>query len=68
MFERFGIKGMMEKTKKLKKPSWWHHPLIAYPLLIFVPCFGLFLLYYLGKLIYIFLNVFGIIDFSYFQN
>ena len=59
----FELKGMFEKTKKLKKPSWWHHPLIGYPLIIFVVCFGLFFLYYIGKLAYIFLKVFGIINF-----
>ena len=59
----FELKGMFEKTKKLKNPPWWYHPLILYPLLIFVLSFGLFFLYYMGKLAYIFLNVFGIINF-----
>ena len=59
MFDRFGIKGMMEKQKKLKKPSWWHHPLIAYPFLIFVVCFGLFSLYWVGYFCYEIIKLIG---------
>ena len=59
----FELKGMFEKTKKLKKPSWWHHPLIGYPLIIFVVCFGLFILYWIGSF---FLGIIQVMTGTYF--